>query len=394
MPDIKDTVGEGGANLTHDVALVQAMLRVVKNAQGAPYLNSAYDGVYSPQTKDAITNFQIDNKLAPAPNAPNAPNAPIAPNPFQAPNAAPVLDKVAVVKVGSATFKKLVASLPADYSTMRIIENTKTVYLEMDAGVAIASQTKIGAHPDLMGIGFRNDVVRLVELMFKTHKLALTIAGRFGVHRTFQEQVNLEPNATKSGPGESYHNWGYAVDLGFNGIKWLAGDGTIVQDDWWFRKLEKVSLAKTVGFWKERDRLADSISQSLYRVGAWDQVHLQAFTGAKVSAGRSLVAILNNLGKTKWAHIVAKPNRYKSDLGLGGKQYDVGTSRQIWDLKATITKAMLAEAQSAALSAKLKKVVVVNEVDIKDTDLTDMRKTLKADLEAADTNWKKWAPVA
>jgi hypothetical protein len=33
MPDIKDSVGEGGTNNTHDVAMVQLMLRLVKNAQ-------------------------------------------------------------------------------------------------------------------------------------------------------------------------------------------------------------------------------------------------------------------------------------------------------------------------------------------------------------------------
>lgn len=38
MPDIKDSVGEGGSNQVHDVALLQAMLRVVKDAKNAPYL--------------------------------------------------------------------------------------------------------------------------------------------------------------------------------------------------------------------------------------------------------------------------------------------------------------------------------------------------------------------
>ena len=53
-----------------------------------------------------------------------------------------------------------------------------------------------------------------------------------------------------------------------------------------------------------------------------------------------------------------------------------------------MTKAMLAEAQSA----KLKKTV--KESDIKDSDLADLRKSLKADFQAADTNWSNWKPVA
>src|SRR5215475_15750775 len=169
MPDIKDSVGEGCANLGHDVALVQAMLQVVKNAKGAPYFNGAYDGVYSPQTKAAITDFQTDNKLANAPNLPNAPNL------LKAPNSPPGLDKVAVIKAGSVTLKKLVASLPAEYSTMRIIEKTKTVYLEGDGAAAIASQGQVGAHPDL-DVSFRANVARLIEVMFTTHKIVLSIA--------------------------------------------------------------------------------------------------------------------------------------------------------------------------------------------------------------------------
>lgn len=63
MPDIKDTVGDGGKNKVHDVALVQAMLRLIKDAAGKPFLATNYDGVYGGDTKSAITRFQVEHKL-------------------------------------------------------------------------------------------------------------------------------------------------------------------------------------------------------------------------------------------------------------------------------------------------------------------------------------------
>lgn len=71
MPDIKDSVGQGETNNLHDVALVQVMLRVIKDAKGAAYLGGNYDGKFAPNTKDAIIRFQQDQKLI-APPAPKA----------------------------------------------------------------------------------------------------------------------------------------------------------------------------------------------------------------------------------------------------------------------------------------------------------------------------------
>jgi hypothetical protein len=59
MPDILNTVGAGGANNKHDVAMVQAMLKIVKNAKNQAYLKGNYDGVYGNDTKQAITALVI-----------------------------------------------------------------------------------------------------------------------------------------------------------------------------------------------------------------------------------------------------------------------------------------------------------------------------------------------
>ncbi len=111
MSTITGSVGEGAVNKSHDVALLQAMLRIVKSAKGAPYLSTDYDGSYGGLTKSAIGSFQIDNAKA-----------------IQA--GQPSKEKLGVVDPGGATFAALAAALPATHRELRIIPGTKTVYLE------------------------------------------------------------------------------------------------------------------------------------------------------------------------------------------------------------------------------------------------------------------------
>ena len=51
-------VGESGENAPRDVILVQAMLQAIENAEGKPYYNSRYDGVFGPVTRAAIAAVQ------------------------------------------------------------------------------------------------------------------------------------------------------------------------------------------------------------------------------------------------------------------------------------------------------------------------------------------------
>lgn len=61
----------------------------------------------------------------------------------------------------------------------------------------------------------------LVRTMFTTYQLVLTVAPSGG-RRTFQNQYDIATDgsgATDAGPGESNHNFGQAVDIGFNHLK-------------------------------------------------------------------------------------------------------------------------------------------------------------------------------
>ena len=360
MPVITGNVGEGAINKTHDVALVQAMLRIVKDAKGVPYLGSAYDGAYGAHTKAAIVAFQTANAKT-----------------IQADQ--PGKEKLGLIDQNAITVKTLSGALPATHAAMRIIANTKTVYLEGAQADATASAAAIRGDAEFEAT-FKDSLARLVDTMYADHKIVLRITPT-GRRRTFAQQA--AETATNAGPGESNHNFGRASDIGFRDFKWVKSDGTIKQDADWLNTLEATNAAKANAFWDARDVIAKGIP--LYRL-QMERIHLQLYDQATFSNPRSLVALLTLVGKTKWAV------GYKSDLGLGGAQYSVGSAKQIWSGAATISKTELAAALNATAAAKQAKKTYA-AADITSQQITAMQTTLKADFEAADTNWIKWVKV-
>ena len=66
---------------------------------------------------------------------------------------------------------------------------------------------------------------------------------------------------------------------------------------------------------------------------------------------------------------------------------NVGSAKSIWAGTASVTKADLAKARTAATGKQVK------EAQITQDEVDAMRRMLKADFEQADLNWSKWAPV-
>ena len=355
MPEITATVGQPATNKTHDVALVQAMLRVVKNAKGSPYLKSNYDGVYGNDTKNGIIAFQKDNAKAIGAGAQRK-------------------EKLGVVDTGAATIKALNAALPAAHAKMRIIPSTKTVYLEDTKASCAESLAAIRGDAEYENM-FKTRLAGLVEVMFTTHKIVLWVTPT-GRRRNFAGQA--AETKTNAGPGESNHNFGRAADIGFNDMQWIRPNGTIKKDAWWLNSLEALSPPKAWAFWDARDALA--AKQPLFPL-KMERVHLQLADQSTFSNINSLVKLLNTVGKMKWQR------RYKADLGMGGAFYSVGSAKTIWAGNASVSKAELA----AALSAKTGKVVKASSITQK--QVNDMRAALKADFEAGDANWVKWVAV-
>ena len=392
MPDIKDSVGDGGQNNVHDVALVQAMLTVIKDAKNNPYL-ADYDGKPGPTTTNAIKLFQADQSLLVKPGT-GKPDAGTA-------------EKEGLVAKGSATLGKMLADLPADYKEMRIIEGTSTVYFPGDENDSKASQKQILGKADL-NLAFRTKVAQLVDLMYTNHKIVLWVTNS-GWKRTFDEQQKIATGgtgATGAGPGESNHNFGRAVDIGFNKFTWLRGGGQKAIDDWWLNALTKgekdpVGNAKAADLWKARDAIAVSGPPGLFKsILPGDTDHLQSFDD-HLPNDKALADLLNRVGKMKWEAEHKKPRRYNSDLGFGGTMFNVGKATEIWAGAATVTKKMIAQAkteaaQKAALlkgPAAVKAVVPMLEKDIKDADIQQIQKALKDDFATAELKWDQWKTV-
>jgi hypothetical protein len=386
MADIKDTVGEGGVNAVHDVALVQAMLRVVKNANQQPYFGGDYDGVYEKRTKAAIEDFQAEQKLIPPAGK----------------------DGKTLLGVGGPTIQKVNAMLPATHKELWIIAKTKTVFLAATQADATAGHTAVLALPHT-DAAFQIKAAGAVKQVYTDYKLALTV-GPKGGRRTFDEQAKIPIGQTMVGPGESNHNFGRAVDLVLRNFQWLKGDGTIVKDSPWAEQLEKQKGAATADqIWNARDVPMKAAGLFVLAVTKTfrDRPHVQAFDQNAVNMGNALARLLNTVGTFKWANQGGSPREYSSDLGLGaGVQLRVGTARAIWGLQAKVVAADVAaavnKAQIALEDARLiwaGKAVATKGVfkpvaaaDIKADDVTSLRKALKQSFELADQHFLKWTP--
>ena len=155
-------MGEGATNKIHDVALIEVMLRVARHPKTKkPYFGQNYDGKFTRQTKEAIEAFQLQYGLAPPP-AKGAPAAAGGTTPASVPASSPP-DKLGVIEPGSATFSMLVEDVvgrDADYWRLRVLPDTKMVYLEMtqaEFDAQIQDRDRLGAAGHLQGEGDRPD---------------------------------------------------------------------------------------------------------------------------------------------------------------------------------------------------------------------------------------------
>lgn len=433
MPDIKNTVS-GPASQVQDIALVQLMLKVTKDAKGNPYLGVAYSGVWNADTKDAILRFQKDHGLvAPPPPPPGAKNAPVPPGakgaapPPAAGAPAKVYDKEGEVGLKSATWQKLVGMLPPAYADVMIYPGNKTAYLPGSAADAKSSASALQNEP-LLDVTFASKAADFVTQFYKETKIVLKVAGvGTGTRRDFQKQMTV---TSAAGPGESNHQWGQASDIGYGGLRWIDGNGNIRTENAYLdikdtNKKVVMPESKRQEFWKLHEAIFTKVG--LFPTSlAGDETHVQAWKDGKVSMSRSLANLLNNTGALKWqaqpSNAKGVPHQYKTDFGLGGQKFAVGTAKQIFGGNPVINVGDVAAALQASKvdlfkhdlyknfqfvkdELKAQKVVPgkqaaaaftgakVKVTDIKQADLLLLSKAIKADWVKADQGWKKWTPV-
>jgi hypothetical protein len=379
MAGLTGSVGENGKNARPDVALVQFMLAVARDANGRAYYGTPYSGHY-----DAGTKLAIAALLGAKPQAVIAPD--------------------------SSAWSKLLAAVPDRYKTARVMPGSGvTVYQPADRHFAETSANSIKTNANLND-EFKGKIARLVTEFYNQYQIALTVQGRTGGRRTFQEQVHLNSD---SAPGESIHHYGHAVDIGFSGLRWINGKGDISTTDDWLRELP--SQPQRLAFWEARNKIADRLKlYSTIKKGGGDFIHLQNYDDNLLDSVTSFMTLLELVGprKMKWKPVNMTPTDYWCDLGLGGDKYFVGTGLDIWKSTPRLTKSDLA----AAVNAKLKKepnfsldgylglgtppknAPDAGTTPLRDTDITpahlgSIQRLLRAEFDAADKDWRLWKPV-
>ena len=378
MQAVGKAVGDGQPNEVGDVTLIQAALVKIAGPAGkgrpAGHYLPSYNGTFSKGTTEAITAFQNDQKLSGA--------------------------QVTVGRVNprDGTFEALAAALPRDVADLRVLPRANTAYV----GASRTDFTnRLGeATSKLFTAPFKVKVSATISRMFNEIGIVLAVDPD-GDHRTFQKQYALRTSGrgvTKAGPGESNHNFGGAVDLGFKGLRWLKPDGTVVQEAAWW--LAGMPASNQQVFW---DKLRSTgIACGAFHGPLGDRPHLQNWDDAGVSMVSRLAALLTRSGSMKWT---AAHGVYSCDLGLGGKLVPVGTSVQIWEQKATVDAATIRRLHTAhqAPGANPQGPVQrpgpappqpgapgsrppANDA----TEVASMRQALRQQFDLAEAHWRDW----
>lgn len=383
MQTITAPVGENGTNTISDVALIQAiLLKTRRPATGTPYLKS-YDGLIGPITKGAISDFQSDHVF-------------VSPNPGAT---------AGLVRPGDATWAKLLEKVDRDFADMRVLAGGKTAYI---AATAAELQAKIAAVDTFTFTpAFRAKVVACIQRMHTLHGIAIGVCPK-GDRRNFQTQFELfnqVPKVTGAGPGESNHNFGMAVDLGFAGLRWLRGDGAVTDNENpWLRRLNgetDIIGDQAMRFWEAMRAVGTSAEVGAFRGPQADRPHLQNWDDAGVSMSARLAAFLTSNGEMHW-RATSSPKKsaiYSCDLGLGGDPIPVGTAAQIWNRQATVTVAMLTQARADVAHSTTRSEAKAGDPahpegsgPVTQADVIMMQQALRHQFEWADANWKDWTP--
>lgn len=365
MQVLSNAVGPGQPNTRHDAALVQAALRLIPAANGRSFLGGQIDGSYGRQTQGAIDAFQTAHGG----------------------DAVPI--RAGVVTPGGATVQAMERLLPQNRRDLRCLAGQRIVYLGQSATQAANTARALRANADLEG-AFRARVADLVTRMQRVHGIAMSLTPS-GARRSFADQAALGPPQSYAGPGESNHNFGRAVDIGFNGLQWLRRNAQVATDNHWLGTLEGVEASAAGAFWDARDAIALVAPVSLFRL-RFERIHLQSYDQSTASSGRSLARLLTAVGAFDWrAARYARAQRdwhYSSDLGgAAGVFVEVGTANQIWAGNATVTAAEIRSTGWASPGA------AGPPATIGAAEIAQVRAALRADFASAETSWRRWTPV-
>jgi hypothetical protein len=397
MQALSGTVGEGGRNARHDSALVQAILASTKrpanlDVRTPPYLTNI-DGDCGDNTKKAIRQFQYDRVFLDSTGTTSQ----------AVPGATPGL-----VTMGDVTWKAMLAAVPNDRADLRVLQTSKVVYVAAPQAQHTGNTGRVAQLT--FAPTFRPLVIAVLDRIFQQYRISICVCPE-GDRRDFQTQYDLltavdrngrPRNVTRAGPGESNHNFGQAADFGFTGLRWLRKDGVIVEDETaWLHKLDpaQTALGEALIFWNMLR--AEGRTVGMFRGPELDRPHLQAWSDVGIDMAERLAALLTQHGAMRWR---GRGQRYQCDLGLRGDFYDVGSAAEIWTQQARLSLATLMQAKGAqaARAAPSRpaltpargttgQITAARPAVVTQADVRAMQAALRADFDAADTNWEDWS---
>ncbi|MFL4984630.1 MAG: hypothetical protein ACJ8EN_13665 [Xanthobacteraceae bacterium] len=383
MQRLTGAVGENGENRRHEVALVQAALKIIKQSSGVAYFAGAIDGIPSAALNSAIRKFQ-DDSLTPRQR---------------------MFAGLGKVLPNSETFDALRAKLPPD-KALGAIPNHRVVYrraTEEDLQAALDGiDQAIKMLPD-----FRRQLKQLSMTMHAKHGLVLSIAPRCE-YRTFDDQLKVDPANTGAGPGESAHNFGIGCDFGFYKFAYLTDAGNWQEDTVYLDELAKKGLSDP--FWKQRNEYFRFGGMSLAKTDRLsDKVHVQAVEDKKAKWGLALCDLMNREASCYWDF--KHGHYYSSLLFTDEPKWQVGSAKAIWTKQAPMSQGSIAEALEEGrtlrnaigeLPAPLEGIYLKfagNDRDrkkawtageITNAHVTQMRAYLREDFETAERQYRKW----
>lgn len=180
--------------------------------------------------------------------------------------------------------------------------------------------------PDEMRADFKS---RIIYIITEMHKLGFAFGApkKYDAgYRTFQDQFLIPPGKTNAGPGESFHNYGLAADLGV--LNWVDKEGKSYPD-FWLGTMDK--MAEYRGFsakiWAKRNSLGGANVHSL----SWEIIHLQGVS-AQTSGPANLVKCLNQAaGISGFSYQYNDGKKcYQCKVSNTTAWVDIGTAKAIW----------------------------------------------------------------
>ena len=396
---IFSTVGKNGVNSKGDVALVQLALRTLKNGT-KPFLSGVIDGKSGPMTEAAIEAFRKAHGVTDA----TTPGA-------------------HAITPSGKTMAKLNTLATIELGEVRVLPGTPVPY--KPAPAADLTMARLTLSTSKLETNFRHNIISLINAMHNKYGLLLS-APRNGFHRSFAGQAAIRFSQTSAGPGESDHQFGHAIDLGFYKFKFYDKTGVLKRASFWLtygaRGAQSVPYSRA--FWDARNALAKPLN--VLPIGGSDIIHLRSAQSKSANPLRSLVALLDKQSTWKWEGIAVQKsfrkdefNVYKCDLG-GTTKIEVGTLRQIWSGNAVVDKAKI-EASGWKRPNSLVSVSVTNpalaggpgsatatatlvnpapprsngaaSLPVTDADVVHVKAELKKIMASADKNWRDWRPI-